>query len=107
MTDVAIPWKRIYATYPEFDNMAASRGWTREEIGAMVKHSRDSMEQAVVLVLASSGMRAGGLDLEWRDVTPVYRAGDKRESLEELTVCEFSLCQLSGLECLELCYPCG
>ena len=77
MTDVAIPWKRIYATYPELDNMAASRGWTREEIGAMVKHSRDSMEQAVVLVLASSGIRAGGLDLEWRDITPVYRAGDK------------------------------
>ncbi len=77
MTDVAIPWKRIYATYPELDNVAASRGWTREEIGAMVTHSRDSMERAVVLVLASSGMRAGGLDMEWRDITPVYRAGDR------------------------------
>ena len=77
MTDVAMQWKRIYATYPELDNVAASRGWTRDEIGAMSRHASDSMERAVVLVLASSGMRAGGLDLEWRDLTPVYRTGDK------------------------------
>ena len=77
MTDVVISWKRIYATYPELDNIATSRGWTREEIGAMVTHSRDSMERAVVLILASSGIRAGGLNLEWRDITPVYISGGK------------------------------
>ena len=75
MNDVVMQWKRIYATYPELDNMPESRGWTREEIGRMLRHTRDPMERALVLVLASSGMRSGGLDLNWEDMVPVYRVG--------------------------------
>ena len=75
MNDVVMQWKRIYATYPELDNMSESRGWTREEIGRMLRHTRDPMERALVLVLASSGMRSGGLDLNWGDMVPVYRVG--------------------------------
>ena len=73
MNDVAMPWKRIYATYPELDNVSESRGWTREEIGRMLRNTRDPMERALVLVLASSGVRSGGLDLDWGDLVPVYR----------------------------------
>ena len=62
MNDIAMPWKRIYATYPELDNVPESRGWTREEIGRMLRNTHDPMERALVLVLASSGVRSGGLD---------------------------------------------
>ena len=73
MNDVVMPWKRVYATFPEMDNMAESRGWTRGEIGKMIRHAHDPMERALVLVLASSGIRSGGLDLNWGDLVPIYR----------------------------------
>ena len=76
MNDVSIPWKRIYATYPERDNMSESRGWTREEISMLLNHAHGPLDRALVLVLASSGMRAGGLDLNWEDLTPIYRTKD-------------------------------
>ena len=78
MNDVVINWKRIYATYPEPDNVFGSAGWTREEIATMLKHTRDTQDRALILVLASSGVRAGALDyLNWGDLTPVYRVGEK------------------------------
>ena len=73
MNDIAMPWKRIYATYPELDNVSESRGWSREEIGKMLRNTHDPMERALVLVLASSGVRSGGLDLNWGNLIPVYR----------------------------------
>ena len=76
MNDVTIQWKRIYATYPERDNVPESRGWTRDEIARMLRHAHGPMERALVLVLASSGMRAGGLNLNWGDISPIYDAGD-------------------------------
>ena len=75
MNDVTMPWKRIYATFPEIDNVAETRGWTRDEIGKMLRNTRDPMERALLLVLASSGVRSGGLDLNWGDIVPVYRVG--------------------------------
>ena len=77
MNDVSIPWKRVHATFPEKDNMLDAKGWTRENIAAMLGQARDPMDRAVVLVLASSGVRLGGLNLRWGDLTPVYRAGDR------------------------------
>ena len=38
MNDVTIPWTRIYATYPELDNVSDSCGWNRNEIQMMLKH---------------------------------------------------------------------
>ena len=78
MNDVAMPWKRIRSTYPELDNVSESRGWTREEIARMLKYARDSRDRALVLLLASSGMRAGAPhQLNWGDLTPIYRNGGK------------------------------
>lgn len=72
MNDVPVLWSRIYATYPEPDNRPISRGWTREEIALMLEHAGDAMDRALILVLASSGVRVGGLDLNWGDVRPIY-----------------------------------
>ena len=82
MNDVSIPWKRIYATYPERDNVPESRGWTREEISMMLKYAHGPLDRALVLVLASSGMRAGGLDLIWDDLTPIYSMKDGSLALD-------------------------
>ena len=74
MNDVAVNWKRVYATFPEKDNMLDTKGWTKEEIAAILAQARDPMEKAIVLLLASSGMRRGGLIMTWGDIKPVYMA---------------------------------
>ena len=77
MNDVGMPWKRIYATFPEEDNVPDSRGWTRAEISRMLRFASGAVDRALVLLAASSGIRSGGFDLDWGDVKPVYRDGDK------------------------------
>lgn len=77
MNDISFAWKRIYSTFPEINNSLDGRGWTRNEISKMVKHQTGSMDCAIVLVLASSGIRAGGLKLDWEDITPVYELNGK------------------------------
>ena len=78
MNDVVISWNRVYATYPELDNIGDSTGWSRKEIAKILKFARDPMDRALILVLASSGVRAGAVaPLNWGDLTPVYQVGDK------------------------------
>lgn len=73
MNDVAIPWKRIYATFPERqDSFSLTRGWTKQEIQKMLQFTYLPSTSAMVLVLASSGIRLGGLDLNWHDIRPVF-----------------------------------
>lgn len=73
MNDVAIPWKRIYATFPEREAfLNFTRGWTKPEIQKMLQFTYLPSTRALVLVLASSGIRLGGLDLNWQDVRPVF-----------------------------------
>ena len=38
----------------------------------MLSHARDTMDRAIMLLLASSGVRLGGLNLTWGDLTPIY-----------------------------------
>ena len=52
MNEVMLPWKMIYATYPEQDNLPDSRGWSREGISKMLRNAHDPMDRALVLVLA-------------------------------------------------------
>ena len=77
MNDVSMPWARIYATFPEQDNVPDSRGWTRAEISRMLRFASGTTDRALILLAASSGIRMGGFDLDWGDMKPVYRDGDK------------------------------
>ena len=77
MNNVTVNWRRVYTTLPEKDNMADDTGWTRENVAAMLAHARDPMDRAIVMLLASSGVRLGGLDLNWGDITPIYRSGGR------------------------------
>ena len=76
MNDVSMPWKRIYATFPEQDNVPDSRGWTRAEIAKMLRFAAGTTDRALVLLAASSGMRVGGFDLNWGDIKFVYGEGE-------------------------------
>lgn len=85
MNDVSIPWKKIYSTFHEIDNISDGRGWTRQEIQAMLKFARGSIDRAIVLVVASSGMRVGAFNLRWNDLVPVYKVGEElKTELDEL-----------------------
>ena len=76
MNDVSIPWKRVYMTFPEKQKSQDSRGWTREEISRLLAVAGSAKYRAVILLLASSGIRKGGLKLFWKDFTTIYRNGD-------------------------------
>ncbi|KAG2479126.1 MAG: Integrase [Nitrosopumilales archaeon] len=73
MNDVSIPWKRVYITFPEISNVLEGRGWTKQEIQKMLNHANGSIDRAIVLVAASSGIRGGGFELKWQDMHPVYK----------------------------------
>ena len=77
MNGVVISWNRIYATFPEQDNVSDTRGWTRDEIKRMLKYANGSIDRAIVLVSASSGIRIGGFDLNWNDVIPIYQVDEQ------------------------------
>ncbi|MGY5150590.1 MAG: integrase [Candidatus Nitrosopumilus sp. bin_68KS] len=77
MSGVVISWNRVYATFPEQNNVSDSRGWSRDEIQKMLKFTNGSIDRAIILLSASSGIRAGGFDLNWQDLTPVYEVNDQ------------------------------
>ena len=77
MNEVALPWKKIYGMYPESERNGDTRGWLLVEIQTMLAYTPNVQTRAVILVLASSGMRASGLQLKWSDVNPIYRVDGK------------------------------
>ena len=79
---VEVNWNRVKQTFPELDNVDDTRGWTREEIRRMLDHAKNSRERAAILILASSGMRVGGMMLRWGDLTRIYGV-DGRMVMEE------------------------
>lgn len=66
MNNVPFSWKRIYATFPESNNVVETREWKRDEIQTMLKHTNGSIDRAIILVATSSGIRSGGFKLRWR-----------------------------------------
>ena len=77
MNDIMIPWKRIHTTFPEIDNITQSREWRRGEIQTMIKYGNGATDSAIVLIAASSGIRAGAFNLNWEDVIPIYKIDGK------------------------------
>ena len=75
--DVAVNWRRVTMTYPELDNVDDSRGWALGEIQRMLDHAKDPRTRAIILVMASSGMRIGGMFLRWGDLTRMYDVGGR------------------------------
>src|SRR5437867_429402 len=77
MNDVPIVWKRIYSTFPEQDNNSSGRAYTRQEIQKMLGFINGPIDRALILVAASSAIRAGGFNLTWDDIKPVYSIENK------------------------------
>ena len=82
--DVAVPWKRIRSTFPEAETYD-TRGWTRGEIRKILRHARGAIDRAIILIMASSGVRIGGMELKWEHIVPIYDEGGRlREGVSVL-----------------------
>ena len=92
VNDVSVNWKRVTNSFPELDNVNKTQGWTREDIRLMLDHTKNTRDRAIILTLASSGVRRGGVLLRWGDLTPIYDVGkmvmEGRVSGEPECVCE-------------------
>ena len=84
VNDVSVNWKRVTNTFPELDNVNKTQGWTREDIRLMLDHTKNARNRALILTLASSGVRRGGVLLRWGDLTPIYDMDGKMVKEEDL-----------------------
>ena len=82
--DVSVNWKRVTNSFPELDNVNKTQGWTREDIRLMLDHTKNARNRALILTLASSGVRRGGVLLRWGDLTPIYDMDGKMVKEEDL-----------------------
>ena len=84
VNDVSVNWKRVTNTFPELDNVNKTQGWTREDIRLMLDHTKNARNRALILTLASSGVRVEGLLLRWGDLTPIYDVDGKMVKEEDM-----------------------
>ena len=84
VNDVSVNWKRVTNSFPELDNVNKTQGWTREDIRLMLDHTKNARNRALILTLASSGVRRGGVLLRWGDLTPIYDMDGKMVKEEDL-----------------------
>ncbi len=78
MNGYALPWKRIYSTYPEKNNTIQGRGYTKDEIRTILEFADGLDTEFVILAMISSGIRLGAWqDITWKDIIPVYEADGK------------------------------
>ena len=84
VNDVSVNWKRVTNTFPELDNVNKTQGWTREDIRLMLDHTKNARNRALILTLASSGVRRGGVLLRWGDLTPIYKVDGKMVKEEDM-----------------------
>ncbi|MDE1829365.1 MAG: hypothetical protein KGI25_03475 [Thaumarchaeota archaeon] len=96
MNGLGLGWKRIYATYPEPDNIHQGRGYTREEIKKMLEHSSKIDTEFVILASSSGGLRVGAWENQtWGNIFPIYKIG--REYKIELKNDEKALVVCAGM----------
>ena len=60
MNDVELKWNKIKSFKEEFHSVVEDRPYTREEIKILVDRA-DLRNKAIVLLLASSGVRIGAI----------------------------------------------
>ena len=82
--DVSVNWKRVTNSFPELDSVNKTQGWTREDIRLMLDHTKNARNRAHILTLASSGMRVGGMQLRWGDLTPIHDVDGKMVNEEDM-----------------------
>ncbi|KAF6246232.1 integrase [Nitrosopumilus sp. b3] len=71
MNRVNLAWKMIRSTFPEIDGKDDTREYTYDEIRKMLNHCK-VMDKVLVLLAASSGIRAGAFTFQWKHVIPIY-----------------------------------
>ncbi|MGD8431554.1 MAG: integrase [Nitrosopumilaceae archaeon] len=71
MNGVAISWKRIKSTFPEEESSTETTEYSLKEIKRMLNHAR-VQDKVIVLLAASSGIRAGAFDFKWKHVRPIF-----------------------------------
>jgi integrase len=62
MNDVELKWNKIKSFKDEFHNVVEDRPYTREEIKLLVDRA-DLRNKAIILLLASSGIRVGAVPI--------------------------------------------
>ena len=82
--DIPVRWNRVTQTYPELDNVDDSKGWTLGDIQRMLDHANSARDRALILTLACSGVRVGGMRLRWGDLTRMYSVGGRIVKEEDL-----------------------
>jgi integrase len=71
MNDVDLKWKKIKSFKGEFYNVVEDRPYTREEIKTLVDRA-ELRDKAIILLMASSGMRIGPIpELRMKDLLPI------------------------------------
>jgi len=76
MSRVNLSWKRIRSTFPELDGKDDTREYTYNEIQKMLNHCK-VMDKVLVLLAASSGIRAGAFVIKWKHIIPIYLHDEK------------------------------
>lgn len=76
MSRVNLSWKRIRSTFPEVDGKDDTREYTYDEIHKMLNHCK-VMDKVLVLLAASSGIRAGAFSIKWKHIIPIYLHDEK------------------------------
>lgn len=94
LNKIRISWKSIYSYIPDKEALEDTRGYEVSEIRKMLQFC-PPMEKVIVLLDASSGIRAGAFDLKWGDIFPIYKhenrfvwePKDLTESVTDQLVC--------------------
>jgi integrase len=82
MNDIVLNWKKIHAHLPEAEKTIEDKAYTHEQIHKMLDSATKLRGKALVLLLASSGMRIGGIpDLRMKHVDYI-----EKHKLYQITV---------------------
>ena len=76
MNGVNVSWQRIKSTYPENEGKDDTTEYTHKQIQKILDHSRIN-DKILILLYASSGIRAGAFDFRWKHIVPVYQHENK------------------------------
>jgi len=77
LNKVSLNWERINNYLTKEETKEDTRGYTRQEIQRMLEHTKNIMDKLIILLGASSGIRAGAFVLNWKNIKPIYQHKEK------------------------------